>query len=235
MACIINIETSTTVCSVTLAQDGAVILEKISFDGPAHAVLGGVYIEEVVAFARKQNLPIDAVAVSCGPGSYTGLRIGVSLAKGVCFGLNVPLISLPTLQVIAASAITQTQDKEAHYCAMIDARRMEVYAACYDASLNEIRSTAADIVTEETYLPLLADCTKTYFFGNGAAKCMHLIQAENAVLLEDIHPLATAMAPLSEAAFQAKRFEDSAYYEPYYLKEFVGTVAKNKVLGEVTK
>lgn len=230
MACIINIETSTNVCSVVLAQDGVVLLEKISYEGPAHAVLAGVYVEEAVAFAKERNLRIEAVAVSAGPGSYTGLRIGVSLAKGVCFGFNIPLIAIPTLQVIAARAIKLAKDTSAQYCAMIDARRMEVYAALYDATLSEIRSTAADIVTEETYQPFLKSGIKTYFFGNGAAKCISLIQEINAELIDEVYPLAKEMVNLSEKAFNDVRLEDPAYYEPYYLKEFVGTVAKNKVL-----
>lgn len=231
MSCIINIETSTPVCSVALSADGEVLFGKSSFEGPSHAALVGIYVEEAIAVTKEKGLKLDAVAVSSGPGSYTGLRIGVSVAKGLCFGYGIPLIGIPTLEILAATAIHQ-QPKAAGelYCAMLDARRMEVYAAIYDAGLNTVRATAADIVDEQTYAAYLEKET-VCFFGNGAEKCRDVITSPNAVFIDGIHPLATNMVLLAEKAFVEGRFEDTAYFEPFYLKEFQATVAKNKVLG----
>lgn len=232
MSCILNIETSTQVCSIALARDGEVLFEKSSFEGPSHAALLGTYVEEALAFAGQNGLKLDAVAVSSGPGSYTGLRIGVSMAKGLCFGAGIPLIGVHTLEIQAVRAIRQTRDEGALYCSMLDARRMEVYAALYNASLQEVRATAADIVTADTYASFLSS-EKVYFFGNGAPKCQTVITSPNAIFLNDICPLASDMAPLSEKAFATGLVEDVAYFEPFYLKEFVATIAKNKVLSDI--
>lgn len=231
MSCLLNIETSTTVCSVAVSLNEKLFFEKTSYEGPSHAALLGVFVEEALTALKEQSLIPDAVAVSGGPGSYTGLRIGVSLAKGLCFGYGIPLIHVPTLELLASQVIRQQNDADAFYCAMLDARRMEVYAAVYDKDLQEIRTVSADIVTAETYASFLTD-KKVYFFGNGAAKCREVISSPNAVFIDDIHPLASAMIPLAEKAFQSGQFEDVAYYEPFYLKEFVATIAKNKVLGQ---
>ena len=232
MACLLSIETSTTVCSVAVSLDGKLFFERISFDGPSHAALLGVFVEEALARLKEESIALDAVAVSGGPGSYTGLRIGVSLAKGLCFGYGIPLISLSTLEVMASRVIQEKQDADALYCAMLDARRMEVYAAVYDSHLQTVREVAADIVTSDTYSPYLAD-KKVWFFGNGAAKCQEIIASSNAAFVDDIYPLATDMIPLAEKAFHDKRFENVAYYEPFYLKEFIATIPKNKILGGV--
>ena len=226
MACILHIETSTTVCSVALSVDGGVVFERVSFEGPSHAALLGVYIEEAIAFMKSAYYQPDAVALSSGPGSYTGLRIGTSIAKGLCMGWDVPLIAVPTLQLMALQAIRRYKKGDCLYCAMLDARRMEVYAAIYDAELSTVRGTSADIVTQELYQPFL-NRGSVCFFGNGAAKCQQVVASENAVLLNDIHPLASDMAPLAEEAFQMKRFEDTAYFEPFYLKGFMATIPKN--------
>ncbi|MCC8172311.1 MAG: tRNA (adenosine(37)-N6)-threonylcarbamoyltransferase complex dimerization subunit type 1 TsaB [Parabacteroides sp.] len=230
MACILNIETATPVCSAALACNGSVVFEKSSLEGPSHAALLGTYVEEALAYARQEGLKLDAVGVSSGPGSYTGLRIGVSLAKGLCYGAGIPLIAVPTLKLLAAEAIAVHPDDSALYCAMLDAHRMEVYAALYTASLEEVRPAAADIVTAGTYAAFL-DAGKVYFFGNGAAKCKETIVSPNAVFIDGVYPLAAGMARLSEEAYGAGVFEDVAYFEPFYLKEFVATVAKNKVLS----
>lgn len=174
------------------------------------------------------------MAVSSGPGSYTGLRIGASAAKGVCFGLNVPLIAIKTLEILTTSAIRLNNKKDCLYCPMIDARRMEVYAAVFDNCLNEIRTTQADVVTADTYASFLKD-REVCFFGNGAAKCQETIDSENAVFLPNVQPLASEMVLLAEQAFNEKQFENVAYYDPFYLKEFHATIAKNKVLGAVGK
>ena len=231
MPCILNIETATSVCSVALSLDGEVLFEKFSFEGPSHAVLLGVYVEEAITIARQKGLKPDDVAVSSGPGSYTGLRIGVSVAKGLCFGCGIPLIGIHTLEILAATAIKQNNNSAGClYCAMLDARRMEVYDAIYDSSLHQIRETAADIVTEDTYAAFL-EKGKVCFFGNGAEKCKPVITSPNASFIDDIHPLAANMIPLAEKAFAEGKLEDVAYFEPFYLKEFQATIAKNKVLG----
>lgn len=231
MSCILNIDTSTLVCSLALSADGEILFEKTSFDGPSHAALLGVYAEEALAVLKAKGLALDAVAVSSGPGSYTGLRIGVSVAKGLCFGFGIPLIGIHTLDILAATAIKQQPPTDGElYCAMLDARRMEVYATIYDAGLNTVRATAADIVDADTYAAYL-EKGKVCFFGNGAGKCRDVIVSPNAVFIDNIHPLAVNMVPLAEKAFAESRFEDVAYFEPFYLKEFQATVAKNKVLG----
>lgn len=231
MSCILNIETSTSVCSVALSADGKVLMEKSSFEGPSHAALLGVYVEEALSAAKAKGVKPEAVAVSSGPGSYTGLRIGVSVAKGLCFGSDIPLISVHTLETLAVAAMKQVAaEKDMLYCAMLDARRMEVYAAIYDSELREVRGVAADIVDAATYASYL-EKGKVCFFGNGAAKCRDVIASPNAVFLDGVHPLAENMIPLAEKAFAEGRFEDVAYFEPFYLKEFQATVAKNKVLG----
>ena len=172
------------------------------------------------------------MAVSSGPGSYTGLRIGVSLAKGLCFGLDIPLIAVPTLDCLASQAIRQNGGaSDGLYCPMLDARRMEVYAALYDSALQTVRPVAAEVIDASSYASFLAE-GKVYFFGNGADKCKSLLTAPNACFIDSVSPLATGMIPLSLRAFAAHRFENVAYFEPFYLKEFQATVAKNKVLGK---
>ncbi|MDR2118908.1 MAG: tRNA (adenosine(37)-N6)-threonylcarbamoyltransferase complex dimerization subunit type 1 TsaB [Tannerellaceae bacterium] len=230
MSCIIHIETSTSVCSVALSAGGGVFFEKASFEGPSHAALLGIFVEEALALLSREALSPDAVAVSSGPGSYTGLRIGVSLAKGLCFGYRIPLIGVPTLEILAAAAIAQIPPTDGGelYCPMLDARRMEVYAALFDRNRQPVRETAADIVTADTYAAFL-DRHRVCFFGNGAAKCRDVITSPNAVFIDGIHPLAADMIPLAEALYRAGQFADTAYFEPFYLKEFMATKAKNKI------
>ena len=155
MSCILNIETSTSVCSVAASQDGQTIFVKEDLKGPSHAVSLGVFVDEALSFIDSHAIPLDAVAVSCGPGSYTGLRIGVSMAKGICYGRNIPLIGIPTLEVLSVPVLLYHDLPEnALLCPMIDARRMEVYAAVYDRRLQVKRTVAADIVDENSYLLL---------------------------------------------------------------------------------
>lgn len=227
MALILNIETSTAVCSAALTEGDEVLFEQHSFEGPSHASLLGVYVEKALQWAKAQGRTLDAVAVSCGPGSYTGLRIGVSVAKGLCFGADIPLISVPTLTLLADTAIRRMeQPADYRYCAMIDARRMEVYAAVYDRSLREVRETGADVVTADTYKEFL-DRGPVYFFGNGAAKCMEVINHPNAHLIEGIEPEARWMFPLAERRIMQEQFEDVAYFVPHYLKDFVSKKPKS--------
>ncbi|OAV71049.1 YeaZ family protein [Bacteroidales bacterium Barb4] len=228
---ILHIETSTAVCSVALSGNGAVYFNKVSLDGPSHAASAGVYAEEAINVMKETGGQLEAVAVSSGPGSYTGLRIGASLAKGLCFGYGIPLIAVPTLDILAYAAVEKsTMDAETLYCAMLDARRMEVYSAVYDAKLDTVRRTTAEIVTADTCSSFL-DKGNVCFFGNGAAKCKDIITSPNACFLDGIHPLAENMILFAEKALAEKRFEDTAYFEPSYLKEFQATVSKNKVFG----
>lgn len=232
MACILNIETSTDVCSVALSDGQDVLFEKTSYEGHFHASLLGVYVEEALKEMKKNGRKLDAVAVSSGPGSYTGLRIGVSVAKGLCFGFGIPMISIPTLELLASTAINREGGaKEGLYCSMLDARRMEVYAAIYRPDLSTVRKASADIVTAETYAEWLQE-SPICFFGNGSSKCKPVIDSPNARFLDDVHPLAANMVSLANQRFEKAEFEDVAYFEPFYLKEFQATIAKNKVLNE---
>lgn len=226
MSCILHIETSTEVCSVALSQDGTTIFVKEDFKGPSHAVLLGVFVDEALSFAESHAMPLDAVAVSCGPGSYTGLRIGVSMAKGICYGLGIPLIAIPTPEVLCVPVLLEHElEEDALLCPMIDARRMEVYAAVYDRALRPVRAIGADIIDENSYLEFL-DKHPVYFFGNGAAKCRQSITHPNARFINDINPLARWMFPLAEKTVAKEDFKDVAYFEPFYLKEFVASVPK---------
>ncbi len=226
MACILHIETSTEVCSVAVSEDGLAVFSEEEVEGPSHAVRLGVFVDEALAFADSRGMPLDAVAVSCGPGSYTGLRIGVSMAKGICYGRNLPLIGLPTTEVLCVPVLLQ-QDlpEDALLCPMIDARRMEVYAAVYDRALDVKREIAADVVNESTYAAFLEE-HPVYFFGNGAAKCREKIVHPNARFLDGVYPLGKWMFPLAEKAWANQDFKDVAYFEPFYLKEFVASKPK---------
>lgn len=222
MSSILHIETSTTACSVAVSQDGQCIFRQEERKGPSHATLLGVFVDEALSFADSHAIPLDAVAVSCGPGSYTGLRIGVSMAKGICYGRDLRLIGLPTLQVLCVPVLLYHDElpDDALLCPMIDARRMEVYAAIYDRALRPVRDTAADIVDEASYHEYL-DERPVYFFGNGADKCKDKIVHPNARFIDGIQPLAAMMFPLAEKAVAEGDFKDVAYFEPFYLKEFV--------------
>lgn len=232
MSCILHIETSTSACSVAVSEDGQAVFKKEDLDGPSHAVSLGVFVDEALSFADSHAMPLDAVAVSCGPGSYTGLRIGVSMAKGICYGRNLKLIGLPTLKVQCVPVLLYHDElpDDALLCPMIDARRMEVYAAVYDRALKPVRDIAADIVDEHSYLEFL-DRHPVYFFGDGAAKCKSKITHPNAHFIDGIRPLAGMMFPLAEKAIAEEKFEDVAYFEPFYLKEFVAGKPKNLLNG----
>ena len=227
MSCILNIETSTDVCSVAVSQDGALLFEKTDLQGPNHAVSLGVFVDEALTFTDNHGIPFDAVAVSCGPGSYTGLRIGVSMAKGICYARNLPLIAVPTLELLAVPVLLGHEElpDDALLCPMLDARRMEVYAAVYDRALRPVRGIQADVVDADTYRPWL-DEHPVYFFGNGAAKCMETIGHPNAHLREGIVPLAKHMFPLAEKRIALGQHEDVAYFTPFYLKDFVAKTPK---------
>lgn len=226
MSCILHIETSTDVCSVAVSQDGAVIFSKEDHSGPNHSVKLGLFVDEAMSFTDNHAIPFDAVAVSCGPGSYTGLRIGVSMAKGICYARDLKLLSVPTLELLAVPVLLREQvEEDALICPMIDARRMEVYAGVFDRGLREVRPVGADIVDADTYKEYL-DKHPVYFFGNGAAKCMDTIRHPNAHLIPGIEPLAKNMMPLAERRMMQEKFEDVAYFTPFYLKDFVAKSPK---------
>ena len=230
MSCILNIETSTDVCSVAISDSGQVIFNKEDHSGPNHAVKLGVYVDEALDFLDSHGLPLEAVAVSCGPGSYTGLRIGVSMAKGICYGRGVKLIAVPTLELMAVPVLLgeHPEEEDALIVPMLDARRMEVYAEVLDRALKVVRPIQADIVDADTYKEYL-DQHHVYFFGNGAAKCMETINHPHAHLVESIEPLAKNMAPLAEKRFVEGKFEDVAYFVPFYLKDFVAKMPKKLI------
>lgn len=220
---ILHIETSTHVCSVALSEQKECIFQQSNHDGMNHAAMLSLFIQDALDVLKKSGKKLDAVAVSSGPGSYTGLRIGVSTAKGLCYGLDIPLISVSTLEImtIAAQKIL-TADEHDLFVPMIDARRMEVYDAIFDVNLKTVRETAASIINEQSYATWL-DTNQLYFFGNGAAKCKQVITSPNAIFIDDIHPLAENMIEPAMKKFQQQQFEDVAYFEPFYLKEFQST------------
>ena len=228
MALILNIDTSTTVCSVALAKEGKMVACKESNEGLNHSVLLGCFIDELLKENQLEVSQLDAVAVSMGPGSYTGLRIGVSLAKGICFGANIPLIAVPTLQALAQSVANELQE-DALYCPMIDARRMEVYTAFFDVHNQTVVDTQAEIIHEGSFTELL-NKQKVFFFGNGSSKVKEILSVPNAHFLEGIETSARHMTLLSEQFFTQQQFVDVAYFEPFYLKDFIATTPKQKVI-----
>lgn len=226
MSCILNIETSTNVCSVAVSQGGVCLFKRVDNSGPNHAVALGVFVDEALSFVDSRAIPLDAVAVSYGPGSYTGLRIGVSMAKGICYGRGLKLIAVPTLELMAVPVLLEHElDDDTLLCPMLDARRMEVYAGIYDRALHEVRPVQADVVDGDTYREYL-DKGKVCFFGNGACKCVDTINHPNAVLVKGIEPLAEYMFTLAEKRMAEGRFEDVAYFVPFYLKDFVAKTPK---------
>jgi tRNA threonylcarbamoyladenosine biosynthesis protein TsaB len=237
MALILNIESSTEVCSAALAREGKILdlLEDIT--GQNHSMLMTVYIEELL---KKNNISpdqLEAVAVSAGPGSYTGLRIGVAAAKGICYALKIPLIAITSLASMAHQVITnrgkhQLPSEPMFFCPMIDARRMEVYTAFFNDQEELIREIQADIIVPDTY-QIFLNQGKVVFFGNGAAKCKETLTHSNAVFLDNIKTSAHYMVELAEKAYQEQKFEDVAYYEPFYLKDFVATISTKNVFRKL--
>ncbi len=234
MALILNIETSTEVCSVSLAENGKLLFKKESIEGMNHSRLLTVFIEELFAGNNIQINKIDAVAVSKGPGSYTGLRIGVSVAKGLCYGLNIPLISVNSLEILGiftarnyAKTNLPNDGFPVLFCPLIDARRMEVYTALYNLQGEEIRPVSAEIIDEHCLSDLFGT-HKILFFGNGAEKCKPIIKHRNALFEGPLTTSAEFMQNIAEEKFSKKEFEDVAYFEPFYLKNFVATIPRNK-------
>lgn len=224
MAIILNIETATKNCSVSLAKNGDILaIKELNNGNYSHAELLHQFIKDVLAEQKMNQSDIDAIAVSKGPGSYTGLRIGVSTAKGLCFALDVPLISVNTLEALSYSI---TIDK-GFIVPMIDARRMEVYTSVFNKNHKTLENTSAKIVDESSFLNYLEKDT-TYFLGDGALKCKETITHCNAVFIADKFPSSKEMASLSFLKFQQKKFENIAYFEPFYLKDFIVIPEKKK-------
>ena len=234
MALILCIETGTDICSVGIARDGELVALRESDEGRDHARQVGVFVDELLREQQLQPEDLDAVAVGKGPGSYTGLRIGVSFAKGLCYGINRPLIAIGSLDALTEVAREDFEAgildvegwEEAHLCPMVDARRMEVYTQLFDShgvAENEVR---AEIVTGESFAAERTDGRPFVIFGNGAAKCTEVLT--DAVWVK-VAPSARGLARLAEEAYEAGRFEDLAYFEPFYLKDFVVTTSKKSL------
>jgi tRNA threonylcarbamoyladenosine biosynthesis protein TsaB len=225
---ILQIETATTSCSVALTQQGVLLCKKELNQRNVHAEVLTLFIEDIFKQAGKTYADIDAVAVSSGPGSYTGLRIGVSTAKGLCYALDKPLIAVETLKAMADGMIGRQGDAltaGSLLCPMIDARRMEVFTAMFDINGNKAIPTAAEIIDENSFTDLLYN-HKIYFFGDGAAKCRETLTHPNAVFIDDYENSASDLTVAALKKFSDKDFEDVAYFEPYYLKEFIAGVKK---------
>ena len=218
MALILGIETATKNCSVALFKDGIVIAEKESItEGYTHAEQLTLFIQDVVSSVNITLNKVEAVAISMGPGSYTGLRIGTSTAKGLCYALDIPLIAISTLKAMAFAMAKK--EKSTIYCPMIDARRMEVFSALYDVNNNYVRGVQADVVDKNTYAEFLAN--EIIFFGDGSLKCKEIISHKNAKFITGIHSSAKNLGILANSKLKIKDFVDVAYFEPYYLKDFV--------------
>lgn len=228
MALILHIETGTDVCSVALSEDNRVLSLKESGSERDHATKLGLYIEEVLNESNYTTKSLDAISVSMGPGSYTGLRIGVSMAKGLCYALNIPLIGVSSLESMAfvahesySSKTTQIKEwDKALLCPMIDARRMEVYTQIFDSSLNPITEVSAEIITEESFSDDIIKTQEFIIFGNGAAKTVDILSNERVILI-DVTPSAKGLVNSAHKAYSNGDFRDLAYFEPLYLKDFV--------------
>ncbi|MDR0420076.1 MAG: tRNA (adenosine(37)-N6)-threonylcarbamoyltransferase complex dimerization subunit type 1 TsaB [Prevotellaceae bacterium] len=228
MSRILSIESGTSVCSVGLSQGKQLIALRESDGEFAHAAKLSVFIDELLTQENINTADLDAIAVSEGPGSYTGIRIGVSTAKGLCFGANKPLIAVGSLHSLAKLAVEKTKPSpEILLCPMIDARRMEVYTALFDSNANMINQISAQIIDENTYAELLKT-NKIIFFGNGAEKCKSIISSPNAIFA-DIKASAKGMIDIADEKFAKSNFVDIAYFEPFYLKDFVATASKKKI------
>ncbi len=233
MATILSIETSTDVCSVALTSEGQVLDHSENYEGQTHATLLSQYVQQALQYARTREVSIDAIAVSIGPGSYTGLRIGLSEAKGLAFGLSVPLIGVNTLQLLAVSAMFNhfIDEERLLYVPMIDARRMEVYTAAYTPALEALVEPQAMILDEHSFENLLDEGYTLVAIGNGSDKAREVLKHEHMRFIAGVKPVALEMMALAEKAFREQQFIDVAYSTPLYLKEFQATKPKNPILN----
>lgn len=230
MSRIILIETSTSLCSTALVEDGKVVCERISDEPRAHASKTALFVSEMLSEKGLKVSDCDAVAVSKGPGSYTGLRVGVSTAKGFCFGAGIPMISVGTLDTLVWQALDGNMLPEGcrYIIPMIDARRMEVYTGIFTPDGKQISPTVAQIIDADSFKDQLAE-GPVLFIGDGADKCKDTLTSPNARFIQCC-PKAASMTHPAIDALEAKRFEDVAYFEPFYLKEFITTVSKKKII-----
>lgn len=233
---ILHLETATNVCSVALSAGDRMLAIRESSEDRSHGTLLTRFIEEVLKEAGVETEQLSAIAVSKGPGSYTGLRIGVSATKGIAYAQKIPVAGIITLRSLSLAAMEnrtvqklQQEHPELLFCPMIDARRMEVFSAVYNARL-EVKEPVAAIIVEENSFDRILKKNHVVFFGNGAAKIEGTIRHENGHIVKGIEPSAKHMIPLALEAFQKKQFEDTAYFEPFYLKDFIATIPKRKVL-----
>lgn len=236
MALILSIETGTDVCSVALANDGELMALRESDEGRDHAKKVALFVDELLKETGVQPSDLDAIAVGKGPGSYTGLRIGVSFAKGMCYALNIPLIAIGSLDALTEVAredfdagildIEEGDWSTAHLCPMVDARRMEVYTQIFDTNGVAKTDVSAEIITEDSFTQWRKD-GKFVIFGNGAQKCCEVLSD---AIYVSVTPSARGIVALAEQAFNAEKFEDIAYFEPFYLKEFLVIPSKKKLL-----
>ncbi len=228
MALLLCIESSAEVCSVALARDGKVLDCEESSHERDHAKLLAPFIDKIFTQTNTRPQELDAVVVSQGPGSYTSLRIGVSTAKGLCYGTGKPLIAVGSLQSLAALALHQHDVQPSDLlCPLLDARRMEVYTAFYNTKSELQTEVTAEIITEDSFSDVLKK-QRVLFFGSGAEKCREILSGDNAVFLE-VHASARGMVELAERKFTQKQFEDVAYFEPFYLKDFVAIKSTRKL------
>ena len=230
MTYILNIETTTKSCSVVISLNNDIVALKESQSSYTHSENITIFISEVIRNAGISINLLDAIAVSRGPGSYMGLRIGVSTAKGLCYALNKPLIAVDTLGAMAFKASAIKNDMKALYCPMLDARRMEVYCALYDSSNNNIVPTEAKIIDENSFEKELATAP-IYFFGEGASKCKETLKNQpNAFFVDDYVMSADALVPFALQNYNEKQFENLSYFEPFYLKDFIPGISRVKGL-----
>lgn len=233
MATILNIETSGTTCSAALTSEGMIVAHREDFNGRNHAALLSGFVKYCLDYAAEKQMHVDAVAVSLGPGSYTGLRIGLSEAKGLAYALDVPLIGIDTLELMATRVMFSVDgiDPDTVFIPMVDARRMEVYTAAYDFGLEKLLAPCPLILDETSYASLKESGRPLLYFGSGAEKARPLMDdCSRATFVPEVEPLAVDMIALADRAYSRRDFLDLAYSTPLYLKEFQATKPKNKVL-----
>ena len=234
MAKILCIDTATDVCTVSIFENEKCLCAKESGEERSHAVQLAVYIDEALKETGLSVSDLDAIAVSMGPGSYTGLRIGVSTAKGLCYGANVPLIAVSTLESmcygIADSELNDVDDNQYYFCPMLDARRMEVYTALYTSKISEHKGISAEIIDGNSFQDIL-ETRKIVFFGNGAAKTKEHIKSDNAIFKDGFLHSSKNMIKIALQKLKNNQFEDVAYFEPFYLKDFIATTPKKNIFG----